>query len=336
MSKQGSPTLIGSFVIGAIAITVFTLLTVGNLSLNEKTYRCVLYFQGSLHGLDIGAPVTYRGVTIGKVGKIAIDFNQEKNRYTIPVYIDIQEQTGTGTTHYQEAGFDTPEAFFRNLIARGLRAKLKMKSIVTGKLYIEFFFAPKTKARLYGDETQYIEIPTLPSGLDQFTQTLEELPLKDMIDKTIAALDSINRILSSKELKKTIPLFNTTLSRMDKLAATLERQVPNLAHDLKKTLADISGLTTSTQKVMEETGANISPLIDRLQTSFDTMNHTLDKLLTVADNLARLTDTGSPLEYELHTTLQDISRTARSISQLTDYLQRHPNALLTGRKEHEQ
>lgn len=336
MSKQGSPTLIGSFVIGAIAITVFTLLTVGNLSLNKKTYRCVLYFQGSLHGLDIGAPVTYRGVTIGKVGKIAIDFNQEKNRYTIPVYIDIQEQTGTGTTHYQEAGFDTPEAFFRNLIARGLRAKLKMKSIVTGKLYIEFFFAPKTKAQLYGDEIQYIEIPTLPSGLEQFTQTLEELPLKDMIDKTISALDSINRIVSSKELKKTIPLFNTTLSRMDKLATTLEQQVPNLAHDLKRTLADISGLTAKTQKIIEETGANVSPLMNRLQTSFDKMNHTLDKLLTVADNLARLTDTGSPLEYELRTTLEDISRTARSISQLTDYLQRHPNALLTGRKEHRQ
>ncbi|HHB77541.1 MAG TPA: MCE family protein, partial [Desulfobulbus sp.] len=100
MSKQGNPTLIGSFVIGAIGITVFALLTVGNLTFTEKTSRCVLYFQGSLHGLNIGAPVTYRGVTIGKVGKIAIDFNQEKNRYTIPVYIDIQEQTGSGTTHY--------------------------------------------------------------------------------------------------------------------------------------------------------------------------------------------------------------------------------------------
>ena len=333
MSKQGNPTLIGSFVIGAIAITVFALLTVGNMTFNAKTYRCVLYFQGSLHGLDIGAPVTYRGVTIGKVGKIAIDFNQEKNRYTIPVYIDIQEQTGTNTTHYQEAGFDTPEKFFKNLIRRGLRAKLKMSSIVTGKLYIEFAFAPETTARFYGEQQQYIEIPTLPSGLEQFTQTLENLPLKDMIDKTVSALDSINHILSSKELKKTIPLFNSTLTRMDKLAAGLEKQVPGLAHDLTKTLADISELTSSTQRVIEKTGANVSPLLKQLQTSFVKMNDTLDKLLTVADNLAQLTDSGSPLHYELQATLQDIAKTARSVSQLSDYLQRHPNALLTGRKE---
>ncbi len=333
MSKQGNPTLIGSFVIGAIAITVFALLTVGNLTFNEKTYRCVLYFQGSLHGLNIGAPVTYRGVTIGKVGKIAIDFNQEKNRYTIPVYIDIQEQTGSGTTHYQEAGFNTPEEFFKNLIQRGLRAKLKMSSIVTGKLYIEFAFAPQTPARFYGDQRQYIEIPTLPSGLEQFTQTLESLPLRDMIDKTVSALDSINRILSSQELKKTIPLLNTTLTHVDKLAAGLEKQVPGLAHDLTRTLADISGLTASTQRVIEKTGANVSPLLAQLQKSFVKMNNTLDRLLTVADNLAQLTDSGSSLQYELQATLKDISKTARSVSQLSDYLQRHPNALLTGRKE---
>ncbi len=333
MSKQGNPTLIGSFVIGAIAITVFVLLTVGNLSFNEKTYRCVLYFPGSLHGLNIGAPVTYRGVTIGKVGKIVIDFNQEKNRYTIPVYIDIQEQTGTGTTHYKEAGFDTPEAFFKDLIRRGLRAKLKMSSIVTGKLYIEFFFAPQAKARLYGGQTQYIEIPTLPSGLEQFTQTLESLPLRDMIDKTVSALDSINKILTSKELKKTIPLFNSTLSRMDTVAASLEQEVPGLANNLTNTLADISELASFTQQMIEKTGANASPLLKQLQTSFVKMNGTLDKLLLVADNLTQLTDSRSPLQYELQATLQDISKTARSVTQLSDYLQRHPNALLTGRKE---
>ncbi|HHB77016.1 MAG TPA: hypothetical protein ENK84_10835 [Desulfobulbus sp.] len=210
---------------------------------------------------------------------------------------------------------------------------MKMSSIVTGKLYIEFAFAPGTTARYYGDQTQYIEIPTLPSGLEQFTQTLENLPLRDMIDKTVSALDSINQILSSQELKKTIPLLNTTLSRVDRLAADLEKQVPVLAHDLTRTLADISGLTASTQRVIEKTGANVSPLLKQLQTSFVKMNNTLDRLLTVADNLAQLTDSGSPLQYELQSTLRDISKTARSVSQLSNYLQRHPNALLTGRKE---
>lgn len=333
MSKKANPTLIGSFVIGAIAIVVFALLALGNLSLNKKSYRCVLYFQGSLHGLDIGAPVAYRGVNIGKVSDIVIAFNQMENRFTIPVYIDIEEQTTTGKIFYKEAGFDNPDAFFRDLIHRGLRAELKLRSIVTGKLFIEFSFAPATKAVFIGEDKRYIEIPTLASGFDQLTQALEELPIKDLVTKTVSALDSINHLLNSEKLQKTINHLNGTLLHTDELVVSLEKVVPDLAQEIKNALADFSALSKSTKILVEQTDQNLAPLLTDIEASFAKINNLIDRLLPAVDNLAAMTDINSPLRYELDKTLLEISRTAQSVSQLTDYLLRHPDALVTGRKE---
>ena len=333
MSKRANPTLIGSFVIGAIAIIIFTLLTIGNLSLNKNTYRCVLYFQGSLHGLDIGAPVAYRGVTIGKVRDIAITFDHAENRFTIPVYIDIAEQVVPGKTHYEEAGFDTPEAFIQDMIRRGLRAKLKMRSLVTGKLFIEFFFAPETVAQVTGEYKEYIEIPTLPSGLDQLTQALEELPIKDIVTKIVSTLDNINAVLESKELKQTIPQLNNSLQHADALFLSLQQQLPELALEFKKTLAEFSSLVTTTQALVEQTDTELPRLMTEVKSSFVKLNSVLEKLQPLAENLNMMSDENSSLRYRINKALQEISKTAQSVSRLSEYLQRHPEALLTGRKE---
>ncbi len=333
MSKRANPTLIGSFVIGAIAIVIFALLALGNLSLNKNTYRCVLYFQGSLHGLDIGAPVAYRGVTIGKVTDIAIMFNHGENRFTIPVYVDIAEQVVSGKTHYEEAGFDTPEAFIQDMIRRGLRAKLKMRSLVTGKLFIEFFFAPDTVAKVTGEEKEYIEIPTLPSGLDQLTQALEELPIKDIVTKIVSALDNINAVLESKELKQTISRLNNSLQHADTLFLSLQQQLPDLAVEFKTTLADFSSLIKTTQALVEQTDTDLPLLMTEIKSSFVKLNSVLERLQPLVENLNMMTDENSSLRYRINNALQEISKTAQSINRLSEYLQRHPDALLTGRKE---
>jgi len=333
MSKQANPTLIGSFVIGAIAIVVFTLLSLGNITLNNKTYRCVLYFPGSLHGLDLGAPVAYRGVTVGKVGDISIAFDQAENRYTIPVYVDIDAQTDKEPTRFEETGFDTPQDFFQSLIDRGLRAKLKLRSIVTGKLYIEFFFAPETKKIIIGNDTEFIEIPTLPSGFEQFTQTLEELPVKDLVAKIMSILDNLNQMMESEELKQILPQVTKVLVRADALLHSVESQVPDLTLELKQTMAQFSKLTRSTQELIEQTDGELTPLLTEIKTSFVKINDTLDQLLPLAENLTELTDKRSSLRYDVNQAFLEISQAAQSVSRLSDYLHRHPETLLTGRKE---
>ena len=91
MSKKANPTLVGTFVLIAIALTVAAIIIIGNIKFKDNKFRCVAFFTGSLYGLDIGAPVTFRGVTIGRVKEIRINFDKEQNNYIIPVHVDIEQ-----------------------------------------------------------------------------------------------------------------------------------------------------------------------------------------------------------------------------------------------------
>jgi len=71
LSKKANPTLVGVFVLIALALALVAIVILGKIKLKDNRFRCVAYFTGSLFGLDIGAPVTFRGVTIGRVSEHA-------------------------------------------------------------------------------------------------------------------------------------------------------------------------------------------------------------------------------------------------------------------------
>src|SRR5512136_3377298 len=90
MSKQANKTVIGIFVVGAIALVVIAIVVLGSGKFFRKTFKAVCYFEGSVGGLNIGAPVVFRGVKIGSVTDIVLRTNLEKLTFTIPVYIEIE------------------------------------------------------------------------------------------------------------------------------------------------------------------------------------------------------------------------------------------------------
>ena len=149
----------------------------------------------------------------------------------------------------------------------------------------------------------------------------------------MSALDNINQLVGSEELKQTIPQLNTTLGRADSLLVTFENQVPELALELKQAIAHFSILTESTRKIIEQTDNELAPLLTEIRVSFVKINSTLDQLLPVAENLTEITDKKSPLRFDVNKALTEISQAAQAVNRLSDYLQRHPEALLTGRKE---
>ena len=91
MSKKANPTSIGLFIVIGVALGVVGLLLFSSSRLFTRSIKCVLYFHGSLNGLSQGAPVKYRGVTIGSVTKVMIHFNQAIDDYTMPVRVEIRE-----------------------------------------------------------------------------------------------------------------------------------------------------------------------------------------------------------------------------------------------------
>ncbi len=333
MSKKASPTLIGTFVIGALFLLVVGIFIIGNIKLREQTNRFVLFFNGSLNGLDTGAPVTYKGVPVGQVAGIEIVYDKDTGEYLTPVYVDITVKDSSGRSYFEEAGFKDAGSFFQAQVERGLRAKLKMQSLVTGKLYIELSYFPDTGTRLRKTEGPFMEIPTVPSELERLTQALENLHLEEIINKTVSILDNINSILTSSAFHEGMATLNTTLKDLDILLVDLDRELPLISSELRQTLDRFATLTNNTDTLVQNTNRNTDLLSKQLQKSLNNADKTMASLETTLKSLRETVSEDSPFFFTLIRTVDEISRTSTSVRQFIDYLQRHPNGLIATPRE---
>lgn len=330
MSKKANPTIIGTFVIVALALATSVLIILGNVQLQEKTLSCVLYFSGSLHGLDLGAPVTMRGVPIGRVTKIQIDFNQNRNDYSIPVYIEIYKSDGE-----KDAPLDVQreKEHTKQLIESGLRAKLKMRSVVTGKLYIDLAFYPNSELRIneHLEDSRYLEIPTLPSGLEQLSQTLTDIPIQAMVNKVVTILESIDDLLTSKKGKQALEHLYTSLENIDELLRGAKTELPELTSRLQDSLVALENFANSGSALMNLTQNKIPDLSDGFQQSLTNINDAADTLTETLESAQKLIDEDSDFAYDFSRLSKELQETAKAIRLLAEDLQHYPNALIFGK-----
>ena len=339
MSKKANPAVVGTFVIGSIILVIAAILYLGNLQLNKESYRCVLFFEGSLHGLDLGAPVTYRGVKIGTVSSIEIFFDKRDKNYHIPVYIDIDGSGSHLQENYLEAGFAKPEDFFESLITKGLQAKLRLSSLITGKLYIEFTFNPEAADTeiLYKDA--YLRIPTAPSGLEQISQAVESLPIKDLMDKSMAVLDGFEKFINNPALQTGVDTLNSTVTDFDDLVNRVDKQLAALDPKITQLFADFSNLMANTDRTISEisgTNKKLQPAISDMRKTLTDISTAADRLVTTLDTIRIMAEENKEIPFQLTTTLDEVRKTARAMGDFADYLQLHPQALLIGPDEENQ
>src|SRR5262245_7341208 len=161
MASKANPKLIGGFVVGAIALALVGAIAFGGGKFLAAKRQAVLFFsESSLAGLDIGSPVTFRGVKVGSVTGIVIRYDVDNQTLRIPVYIEIdldRIEVISGREHVEN---------FQALIERGLRGQLVVQSLVTGQASIDFNFHPGTPINLTGTEPGMVELPTIPSEVD--------------------------------------------------------------------------------------------------------------------------------------------------------------------------
>ncbi|TRZ93768.1 MCE family protein [bacterium] len=191
MIKKANKTAIGLFVVGAVVLLVIAILIFGSGELFKKTDKYVLFFDGSVKGLSVGAPVIFKGVKVGSISDISLVYNPETKDVLIPVIIDAQLALVKGA----------PEKFgytdYALLVKQGLRAKLEIQNFITGQLMIAFDFYPDKPAKTYGLIKKYPELPSLPISPDIF-DVMDELPIKEIsqnLDDTVAG---INKIVNSE------------------------------------------------------------------------------------------------------------------------------------------
>jgi paraquat-inducible protein B len=222
MSTRANPSAIGAFVIGGLALAIGAIMVLGGGRFFRDSSTYVMYFDGSVSGLRIGAPVEFRGVKVGEVRDIIGTVNEELE-IQIPVFVQFGGDRLRPTT----AGgriTDTEEAI-PIMIQRGMRAQLELQSLVTGQFYIELDFHPDTPARFLGDGV-HREIPTIPSAMSQLASRIQGLPIDELFESALGALNAIEALVSSDEVGGALGSFQATLRDMSSMMRELEQKVP--------------------------------------------------------------------------------------------------------------
>jgi len=237
MNKPPNKTLIGAFVVAALALAAGFVMVLGSGKFLDRNPKVYVYFNGSVKGLQVGSPVMFRGVKIGEVSNIALDLNAQDLSVLVPIEIELRPKSFSviGAT----PGF-IPS--LPALIERGLRAQLQVASVVTGQLTVYLDFMPGTPAKMNGpSDTRDSEIPSIPTDIEQLQQRLEALPIKDILAKLDASLTGIDRIANS-------PNIEGNMIAARKLITDIDRQVTrneNLGYQTGQTLVEVSKLTRS-------------------------------------------------------------------------------------------
>jgi paraquat-inducible protein B len=327
MSKQASKSLVGAFVLGAIFLVVAGIVVFGSGRFFTKVHKNVIFFEGSVAGLQIGAPIVFSGVQIGHVTDIVLKVNKRDLTAFIPVYIEIDQQKigPIGEAHSYD------QRFLQALIEKGLRAQLRLQSFVTGQLMVNLDFYPGTPIRLVGLEKRYPEIPTIPSGLEQLRKRLEELPLKEIADRLNETLAGINRLVNSRDLQASIGSLNQLLKDGDALVKNLNTEIGPLASDIRGTTDVARAAFAQAEKTLRFDEGAPGQIASSIKETLSAAQDTLKKTNTAVENLNVIAVQNANLGYEIGKTLEQITELSRSIRVLADYLERHPEALLRGK-----
>lgn len=326
MSTPANPRRIGLFVLIALALLVTIVLIFGGGRYLSTTSKYVAYFQGSVHGLVVGAPVKLKGVTIGRVVDIRVQYDVDHNRVLTPVIAqaDLSKITEIGR------GREDRQPTLDELIARGLRARLTQSSLVTGQLYVDLNFLPDRPPVLVGLPWKGLpEIPTVPSGRDQIESTLEkamadfrELPIRETVETTLRSLQRVEGLLAAPETQASIGNLNRTLEDLQRLIRHVDAKVDGLAQGF-------AGTTRESERLVRNLNERIVPLLDSTDRTLTAITATFNRAQGTLAMVEGLTEPDSAL----NTALDDLSAAARSIRLLAETLERNPETLLYGKRQ---
>jgi paraquat-inducible protein B len=272
----------------------------------RHTQEFVMYFDRSVNGLRIGAPVKFKGVEVGAVTRIELSLTHRMmaaGHAPIPVIVELDRDRISergGRVRLTQEGLDYA-------VAQGLRAQLATESFVTGVLYIELDFHPGSPVIVAHEEgVTLLEIPTLPTALEQvqtkaaeIISKLGEVDYKHLVDTFGQTLDGVNALVNSPDLKAAVAKLDETVDHLNDAIAGV-------------------------RSVTDGLGGEVGPTAKSLRL-------TSERAQAALDGLRLQVEPGSPLAYQLARTLQDVGDAARAVRVLADELERNPSAVVRGK-----
>ena len=332
MSEEPRKVLIGAFVVGAAALVIAGVLVFGSGELLGSRQKYVMFFDDPVQGLQVGAPVTFRGVKIGEVTDIALRLDFENLSVLIPVYveIDLARFKPIGWAKAPRSGSSTRYA--AALIEKGLKARLELQSFVTGLLSVGIDFHPDRPIRLVGLEARYTEIPTIRSSTEEFKKKIQDLPLKQIAERLDSVLEGLQAIVHSPDLTGSLAALNRALTHIDALTQDLDARLGPLASSLAHTSAAARGAFAQAEKTMAMKEGVPGELAASIQDTLAATRSALRETQQAVEGVSRVAAGDSPLGHDLDRFLESMTALSRSLRSLTDYLDQHPEALITGKR----
>lgn len=327
MSTKANPAVIGFFVLSAIFVGIASVLILGGGELTADKIIYVAYFDESLKGLDVGAPVTFKGVAVGAVTNISIITDIEEFAMKMPVVFEVDRKGFTfvkdGVPVKARESLQQRENA-KILIDRGLRARLQTQSFVTGKKEIALDFFPDTPVMLTGESPEYVELPTIPSAGEKLARTLQDIQLDKIADEILKTFEGLRKIIEDPRIGRILDEIEGTVGDFGELARDLDESVAVLAEEAHGALGEARDL-------IRDVDEQVSPVSANLGKTLDTARAALEKATGTLSEAEEILSEDSPLQQELLSAMREISGAARSLRMLVEYLERHPEALIQGK-----
>lgn len=333
MSQKIHPAKIGTFVLVALALGLGTLAVVSSGRLFKKTVPFVIYFDGDCSGLKPGAPVLYRGVTVGQVTQIQLVFDEEHPDGLVPVYVQLDPSRIVikGEAH---------RPVMETRVAAGLRAQLQAQSFVTGLLQVALVHLPETPIRYRGNEPEIGEIPSAPAMAQLLMEQMKGMNFADMLVDTRETLSEIRQLALTAREDKLLENMNTLMQSLQQSTESLEKTVSALAADLKKTSLSTRETLGKGNQIIERADKMLAAvekatpdLLSSTQVNADKLQQLQETLIETLKEAEGMLAQDSPLRYHLAELLHRYSKVAAKLEVLLDNLETRPESILTGKPE---
>lgn len=339
MSKEVNRIAIGGFVAGGIGLAVLAVIFFGSGKFFQQKTMQVLFFQGSVQGLNVGSPVKFRGVDIGEVKKIQLTIQPDNLEFYVPVYVEIFKNSISILGGKGMAEFDDTKVIDKLVTDMGLRAQLQMQSLLTGQLFINYDFYPDTPIRKVGLEKKIYEVPTIPTALQMLTDTVEEIidnirqvNLQEMVQDIAQSAKGAKKLLNSPDLSESIANLNLALQD----ARTFVRNAEDLVAKVNRKVDTASGSFDSamndTRRMVNSIDKNVGPLASEMRNTLTAVKVSFEKVENLLTEAQTVISENSKLRREISIALESLADASRSVEELTDYLQRHPESIITGKE----
>jgi paraquat-inducible protein B len=326
-----SPAVVGLFVLGAFVLGLVALFSFGGINFFSRPERFVVYFDESIHGLDLGSPVKLRGVRVGRVVDIGLRYLPATGDSVVAVSCELNRNL---IVDDKGGMIDvTEDGKLQGLVDGGMRAQLGVIGYATGLLYVELdFLNPKDyPANPRSDLTsKYVEMPAVPSKSAELLRNLDEI---------LTNIKGIDLVAISRELHGLLADTRKKINAMDTTALVAEwtkagASVRGFAEspELKQVLASMAAASGTLDGILAEYARNGPKGADMAKVLAD-VNETVATFNATAATVQAFVNAQQSLGDDASQALMRLGEAAAAVRELADFLERNPSALISGRKQ---